>query len=96
MVLSMCLLVWKEANFRSRFLGNIDAVLTDIIVPDNSGAAGKMIRDLNIPEKWLIMFISKNDKFVIPAESIVIHGGDVLLGLANMEYFSVLQQARAR
>jgi cell volume regulation protein A len=71
----------------------IDAELTDIIVPYNSGAVGKMIRDLNVPEKCLIMLISRNDKFVIPAGPTVIEGGDVLLVLANTEDLLAFQQA---
>ncbi len=70
----------------------IDAELTDIIVPYNSGAVGKMIRDLNVPEKCLIMLISRNDKFVIPAGPTVIEGGDVLLVLANTEDLLAFQQ----
>ncbi|HQO37537.1 MAG TPA: potassium/proton antiporter [Candidatus Omnitrophota bacterium] len=70
----------------------IDAELTDLIVPYNSEAAGKMIRDLNVPEKCLIMLISRNDKFVIPSGTTVIEGGDVLLVLANKTDFSVFQQ----
>lgn len=70
----------------------IDAELTDIIVPYNSAVIGKMIRELNVPEKCLIMLISRNDKFVIPAGSTVIQGGDVLLVLANAEDFSMLHQ----
>jgi cell volume regulation protein A len=74
----------------------IDAELTDIIVPYNSEAAGKMIRDLNVPEKCLIMLISRNDKFIIPSGSTVIEGGDVLLALANVEDFSFMQKTLAQ
>jgi len=73
----------------------MDAELTDIIVPYNSGAVGKMIRDLNVPEKCLIMLISRNDKFVIPAGPTIIEGGDVLLVLANAEDFSFIQKTLA-
>ena len=70
----------------------MDAELTDVIVPYNSEAAGRMIRDLNVPEKCLIMLISRNDKFVIPSGSTIIEGGDVLLMLANAKDFSIMQQ----
>lgn len=73
----------------------IDAELTDIIVPYNSGAVGKMIRDLNVPEKCLIMLISRNDKFIIPAGPTIIEGGDVLLVLANTEDLLAFQQTLA-
>ena len=69
----------------------IDVELTDIIVPYNSEAIGKMIRDLNVPEKCLIMLISRNDKFVIPSGSTIIGGGDVLLVLANDNDLKLLQ-----
>ena len=74
----------------------IDADLTDLIVPYNSEAIGKTIRELNVPEKCLIMLISRNDKFVIPAGSTVIQGGDVLLVLANVEDYSVLHRTIAQ
>lgn len=73
----------------------IDAELTDIIVPYNSNVVGKKIGDLNIPEKCLIMLISRNDKFIIPSGSVVIEGGDVLLVLASTADFLALQQALA-
>lgn len=74
----------------------IDAELTDLIVPYNSEAIGKTIRELNVPEKCLIMLISRNDKFVIPAGSTVIQGGDVLLVLANAGDYSVLHRTIAQ
>lgn len=61
----------------------IDAELTDIIVPYNSESVGKMIRDINVPDKCLIVLISRNNKFVIPSGPTIIEGGDVLLVLAN-------------
>lgn len=73
----------------------VDAELTDIIVPYNSEAVGKMIRDLNVPEKCLIMLISRNDKFIIPAGPTAIEGGDVLLVLANTEDLLAFQQTLA-
>jgi len=73
----------------------IDAELNDLIVPYNSEAIGKTIRELNVPEKCLIMLISRNDKFVIPAGSTVMQGGDVLLVLANTEDFSILHNTVA-
>ena len=73
----------------------IDAELTDVIVPYNSDSIGKMIKELNVPEKCLIMLVSRNDKFVIPSGSTVIEGGDVLLVLANNEDLMVFQQLLA-
>jgi cell volume regulation protein A len=74
----------------------IDAELTETIVPYNSEAAGKRIGDLNVPEKCLIMLISRNDKFIIPSGSVVIEGGDVMLVLANAADFSAFQKTLAQ
>ena len=66
----------------------IDADLTEAIVPYDSKAAGKKIGDLKVPEKCLIMLVSREDKFIIPSGSVAIEGGDVLLVLANASDFS--------
>jgi cell volume regulation protein A len=74
----------------------IDAELTEAIVPYDSEAAGKSIGELRVPEKCLIMLISREDKFIIPSGSVVIEGGDVLLVLANAADFSALHQTLMR
>ncbi|MFA5119188.1 MAG: potassium/proton antiporter [Candidatus Omnitrophota bacterium] len=73
----------------------IDADLNDLIVPYNSAAVGKRIRDLNVPEKCLIVLVSRNSKFVIPSGATIIEGADVLLVLANDDDFKSLQAALA-
>ena len=73
----------------------IDAELTDVIVPYNSEAIGRMIKELDVPEKCLILLIVRNEKFVIPSGSTVIESGDVLLVLANNEDLTVFQRSLA-
>lgn len=75
---------------------SIDAELTEIIVPYDSEAAGRKISELNVPEKCLIMLISRGDKFIIPAGPVVIDGGDVLLVLSNKTDLLAFQQTLAR
>ncbi|MDD5130160.1 MAG: potassium/proton antiporter [Candidatus Omnitrophica bacterium] len=74
----------------------IDAEMTDLIVPYNSVADGKMIRNLDVPERCLIVLISRNDIFIIPSGNSVIGGGDVLLVLANKPDLSILRQRITR
>jgi len=76
--------------------GTIDAELTDIIVPYDSEAVGKRIGELGVPEKCLIVLISREGRFIIPSGSTVIESGDVLLVLANTSDFSLLHQTLAR
>ncbi|MFA5008675.1 MAG: potassium/proton antiporter [Candidatus Omnitrophota bacterium] len=70
----------------------IDADLSDVIVPYESEAVGKRISDLGVPEKCLIVLISRDGKFVIPSGATVIQSGDVLLVLANTVDLSIFQQ----
>ncbi len=74
----------------------IDAELTEAIVPYDSEEAGKKISDLKVPEKCVIMLISRADKFIIPSGAVIIEGGDVLLVLANAVDFSTFQQTLAQ
>jgi cell volume regulation protein A len=75
---------------------DIDAELTDLIVPYDSEIVGKRITDLGIPEKCLIVLVSRNGKFVIPFGSTVIESGDVLLVLANTADYISFQNTVAR
>jgi len=75
---------------------SIDAELTDVIIPYNSEVVGKRIGELGVPEKLLIVLVSREGKFVIPSGSTIIEGGDVLLVLANMADLSVFQQTVAQ
>ncbi len=74
----------------------IDAELTDLIIPYNSEFVGRHISDLRVPEKCLIVLISRDDKYVIPSGATVMEGGDVLLVLANEADLLKLQQTLAR
>jgi len=88
----------NKANYPIEFEKTeaIDAELTDVVVPYDSDVVGKSISGLGVPDKCLIVLISREGKFVIPFGSTVIEGGDVLLVLANMADFSVLQQLVSR
>ncbi|MDD3089137.1 MAG: TrkA C-terminal domain-containing protein, partial [Candidatus Omnitrophica bacterium] len=55
----------------------------------------RMIKELDVPEKCLILLIVRNEKFVIPSGSTVIESGDVLLVLANNEDLTVFQRSLA-
>jgi cell volume regulation protein A len=71
---------------------DMDADLTETIVPYGSQVVGQRIRDLGVPDKCLIVLVSRDEKFVIPSGSTVIESGDVLLVLANAEDFSEFQR----
>jgi cell volume regulation protein A len=62
-----------------------DSDLTEIIVPKDSHIIDKQIIDLNLPEKTLIVLISRDNQFVIPKGDTTILQGDVLLFLSKKE-----------
>lgn len=68
----------------------IDASLTDIIVPYDSVVDGKTIAEIHVPQKALVVLISRKDKYIVPNGSTVIEGGDVLLVLANEDDLKAL------
>ncbi|RJP29090.1 MAG: potassium/proton antiporter [Candidatus Omnitrophota bacterium] len=84
--------VRKKYPIDFEYAEGIDASLTDLIVPYNSGTVGQTIAAINIPPKALIVLISREDKFIVPNGSTVIEGGDVFLVLANEEDLRILQR----
>lgn len=65
------------------YTGELNASVTDFIVPFNSEAAGKKIFELGLPSECLVVLISRNEKYFIPNGTTVLEAGDVLLVLAN-------------
>lgn len=70
----------------------LDAEIHDTIVPYESDAVGRRIAELGVPERCLILLISRGGRFVIASGSTVIEGGDVLLVMANRLDFRRFQQ----
>ncbi len=70
---------------------DIDAELTDVIVPYNSGIVGKRVFEIGVPEGCLIVLISRDGNFIIPNGSSVIEEGDVLQVLANRKDIAALR-----
>jgi cell volume regulation protein A len=62
----------------------MDATLMDFIIPYNSGAVGKRIVELGLPEGSVITLIVRNDKtYIVPTGTSVLQPGDVLLILLS-------------
>lgn len=61
----------------------VAAELVDLIVPQNSAAAGKAIIDLDLPHGSLIALISREENYLVPSGGTVVQAGDTLLMLAN-------------
>lgn len=58
-----------------------DAVLVEDVLPPESGAVGRHIRELDLPEDAVLVAIVRGDKTVIPRGQVVLHAGDRVLAL---------------
>jgi len=59
--------------------------IAEVKVAEQSIAAGKPVRDLAIPEKSVLIAITRGDKVIIPRGDTVVLGGDQILVLADTE-----------
>ena len=57
--------------------------MREIGIGNANKAVGKMIVDLEFPERAIIAMIKRDDKYLTPNGSTVIHGGDVLIVLSD-------------
>jgi cell volume regulation protein A len=58
---------------------DMEATLTDFIVPYKSAVVGKPIVELGLPEESVITLICREDKYIVPTGGTVLQAGDVLL-----------------
>jgi cell volume regulation protein A len=73
-----------------------DATLMDFIIPYNSGAIGKRIVELGLPEGSVITLIVRDSKtHLVPTGTTVLQSGDVLLILLNKASISEVNRILA-
>lgn len=60
-------------------------VLQEVVVQPQSAATGRAVFELGLPRDYLIVLVARGDEFLIPNGSIVLQGGDRMLGLARPE-----------
>ena len=69
-----------------------DASIVQIHVARNAKAAGKHIRELNIPDKAVLISIFRGEESFIPRGDTIIQADDNVLALANQEARPVLEE----
>lgn len=60
-------------------------VLQEEVVSEDSYVIGKAVYEIGLPPNYLIVLISRSDKFLIPNGSIVLQANDRILALASPE-----------
>ena len=58
--------------------------IAEVKVDEHSIAAGKAVRDLDVPEKSVLIAVTRGEDVIIPRGDTVILGGDTILVLADM------------
>lgn len=66
--------------------------LTRLFVPQDSNLAGKALKELMLPENFLITLIERDDEFIVPKGGTVIYMNDTLLVLTDDASLSQLTE----
>lgn len=61
--------------------------LREMTLPAHSGAIGKAIVELGLPDDFLIVLIARDDEYLIPSGGTILKPGDVLLVLSETPSF---------
>jgi cell volume regulation protein A len=65
--------------------------LLDVMVPFTSPVAGRQIVDLGLPAGTLVVLISRDNQYVVPAGGTVIEGGDTLVLLVHKLHINAVR-----
>ncbi len=64
----------------------------EITLPDESGAIGKTIAELNIPRSAVLVSIQRGDETIIPRGDTRLHAGDMVTTLCERDTISLVKQ----
>jgi cell volume regulation protein A len=70
-------------NVEFEFPYDENSEMIEIAIPERSGAIGRQVVELGLPESALIMLIKRSDVSVVPRGSTILEAGDRLLILAE-------------
>jgi cell volume regulation protein A len=70
-------------NVEFEFPYDENSEMIEIAIPERSGAVGRQVVELGLPESALIMLIKRSDVSVVPRGSTILEAGDRLLILAE-------------
>jgi potassium/hydrogen antiporter len=74
----------KKRNQKDLELSDgVKSIFTEIVIPENSPAAGKQIIQMALPKNTLISIILRNKKYITPSGSTTFESGDKLFVLSE-------------
>lgn len=66
--------------------------LREVVVQAHSPLVGLQVREIGLPQDYLVVLIARNDEFLIPHGDIILQANDRLLGLAQPETHQEVDQ----
>jgi potassium/hydrogen antiporter len=66
--------------------------LTEMPIPTGSAADGRRIVEMDLPDDFLVILISRGAEFLVPSGGTALQGGDVLLVLSEKESFEQVKE----
>jgi len=63
----------------------LDSDLVEVKVPPGSGAVGRQILELGLPEQALVVLIGRDRRFIVPRGATTLEEGDTLLVLSDQD-----------
>lgn len=76
----------KESHFGMELPDEIDANLKEITLTEEMLKNSNQLKNMNLPEKTLVIMIKRGEKILIPNGSLVLEAGDKLLFISEEEH----------
>jgi cell volume regulation protein A len=70
--------------------------LLDILITENSYTAGKSLAELKLPQESLITVVYRDNDYIVPSGSTILHAGDTILVLVNKENIDAVRAVFSR
>ncbi len=73
-------------------LREVGAAIIETRVPDHSPVVGKSLKDLNLPEDFVMSLIIREGKGVVPHGGTILNDGDEIVAVTTLEHEHLLEQ----
>jgi trk system potassium uptake protein TrkA len=80
-----------ESKFSSYLIESKDVGVLELEVNDH--LQGKLVKEINIPEEFMVVAIKKIEGVIIPKEDMVLKKGDIILGILKTEALPKIKEA---
>ncbi|MBI3740544.1 MAG: TrkA family potassium uptake protein [Chloroflexi bacterium] len=68
------------------------AAILEARVPEDSPAAGKMLKELNLPDDFVMPLIIREGKGIVPQSSTLLNAGDEVVAVTTLQHEKLLEE----